>query len=175
MNRAQISTVLSDQFKWLTWKHRDWLRAPQRSLILWFLLDANTLHLKRPWGQRHSYKWPHRAPGIAYVASRRARVLSAGQAPGQGSEAHWGLPCQAGEFCTRGKGHRAPVSPVLPGVVVSLCGSAHHLPGNIFREAISGSQPGGGELFLKNSLFWLVKSSIGTGNGAAPGVGTLLP
>ena len=28
MNMAQISTLLSDQFKWLTWKCRGWLRAP---------------------------------------------------------------------------------------------------------------------------------------------------
>lgn len=60
-------------------------------------------------------------------------------------------------------------SPIFPGVVIFLPGFAHHLPGNIFWEARSGSWPGGGELLLKNSLFWLAKNPLGMGNGVVPG------
>lgn len=39
MIMAQISTVPSNQFRWLIRKCRDWLRAPWKYLILGFLLE----------------------------------------------------------------------------------------------------------------------------------------
>lgn len=171
MNMAQISMALSYRCRWLVWKCRDWLRAHGG---LWFddsysvqissiwrgpkdrdtATNGHTVHLS-------SLRWSPVEPGPEQWA--KLQGLTRHQPARQRIEKHTGswaqsemvLPCQAGEFCIRVRVTSSCVS-WAPGVVVFLSGFAHHLPGNIFWEAIGGSRPRVGELLLKNPPFWLV-------------------
>lgn len=65
--------------------------------------------------------------------------------------------------------HRAPVLPFSLGWLFSFLAWLTTCLQTFSRDAIGGSWPRGGELLLKNSLLWLVKNPLGTGNGVVPG------
>lgn len=141
-------------------------------------------------GQRHCHKWPHGAPVITKVLSHRAwakhqrLTLWALACKAACSEAHevlgleWNDPTLQSRWIlyqSSGSQSRAPVSPILAGVVVFLPDFAHHLPGNIFWEAIGGSWPGGGELLFKEVALLIGEEPLRDGKWSSPWVGTILP
>lgn len=87
MNRAQISTVLSDQFKWLTWKHRDWLRArPPPGLwfydsylmqtpSIWRGPEDRDTAINGPIVHLESLMWPPSEPGSYQQAKHQGRAV----------------------------------------------------------------------------------------------------
>lgn len=58
---------------------------------------------------------------------------------------------------------------------ISLSGFAHHLPRNIFWEAMSSSWPAGGGGVIKEFSFLIGEDLLRDGNEVVPGVGIILP